>query len=415
MKYLKAFVEAIHQCQPRLVYSHSFPERLKEKELILPRLSGLPLTPWTYYERIPTVHCLNKLLCFRGTVVRTGGLKLQEYSKEWECSKCKTRHFTFVDDHQYGIIPKPLFCTGAIDGSTCKNVKFQEIRDQEVPSTYYDYQEIKVQELTSVLSIGAVPRSILVILRHDLVDQCRAGDDVIITGVYCSRFKANPKSGHTRMVGDFFIQATSIQSATSSIDSNSFAMEEAQLKEEYEKHWNEPAGDEITSKRSLIVNSFCPHIHGMFLVKLATLMTVIGGSDMRNIEDCENEPFEESTGVRTNRREGHLLLVGDPGKQMCFDAFGFIPFVGTGKSQFLVQAAKLINRSVITTGSGTTSAGLTCSAVKDGSDWQLEAGALVMADRGLCCIDEFTALKPHDRTAIHEAMEQQTLSVANVN
>ena len=314
VKYLKAFFEAIQNVQTRFISSYQFPDRLRLKLNILPRFSGLPLTPWTFFERIPTVNSLGRLISVRGTVVRTGSLKMQEFSKEWECTRCKSKQFTFVDDHQFGIIPKPVTCTGHVDGNPCKHLKFNEIHSAE--SMHVDYQEVKIQELTSVLDIGAVPRSILILLRHELADQCRAGDDVIITGVLGCRTRANLKAEHSRMDGELFLQATNIQSTSSTTDTMGIASQpadEIELQEQFEGFWND-VQDPIRG-RSVIVNSFCPQIHGLFLVKLATLMTVIGGCEM-TVDSAEglHQQDQEVSGARKSRREGHLLLVGDPGE-----------------------------------------------------------------------------------------------------
>ena len=252
-------------------------------------------------------------------------------------------------------------------------------------SRFIDFQIVRLQELPEDLPPGQLPHYIDVTIKQDLVDNARPGDRIILTGIV--RIEQEPVVGVSRASSGLYrlrVDGNNIEFIGGKGTKSSRRSEREEISPEAEKMIKLLSMDPNIDRR--LVDSFAPHIKGHELIKEAILYLIVG-STQRVLDDGSKI-----------RGDINIFLVGDP---------------GTAKSEMLKFCTRIAPRGLYTSGRGSTAAGLTAAVVKDKSGiFMLEAGAVVLGDQGLVCIDEFDKMKPEDRSALHEVMEQQSASIS---
>ena len=242
-------------------------------------------------------------------------------------------------------------------------------------SKFKNNQTILLQEPPERTPLGQLPRSVEVVLEGDLVDKVKPGDRIQVNGVFktISTMSTNTSGGvKTVLIG------TNVQELNNDIQQNEFTGEDLKRIRELAKQKN---------VFDVLANSIAPGIYGHQDIKRALVLQLLGGNET-NLEDGTHL-----------RGDINILMIGDP---------------STAKSQFLRYMLNMAPNAINTTGKGSTGVGLTAAVVvdRDLGERHLEAGAMVLGDRGIVCIDEFDKMNEVDRVAIHEVMEQQTVTIA---
>ncbi|KAK4104498.1 MCM-domain-containing protein [Parathielavia hyrcaniae] len=311
---------------------------------------------------------LNCLVRVSGVVTRRSGVFPQLKYVKFDCTKCGVTLGPFQQESNVEV--KISYC------QSCQSRGPFTLNSEK--TVYRNYQKLTLQESPGTVPAGRLPRHREVILLWDLIDKAKPGEEIEVTGIYQNNYDAQLNNRNGFPVFATILEANNLVKSHDQLAG-------FRMTEEDEHQIRQLSKDPYVVDK--IIKSIAPSIYGHTDIKTAVALSLFGGV------------AKTTKGAHHVRGDINVLLLGDP---------------GTAKSQVLKYVEKTAHRAVFATGQGASAVGLTASVRRDPltSEWTLEGGALVLADKGTCLIDEFDKMNDQDRTSIHEAMEQQTISIS---